>query len=334
LPLNNNDIRSGNENMFMFTSNTQNFESQSSSSTSSQSQIDSSSNTPPSDLIEGFGHGLADLSKGITKAVTGIVKEPINGVRREGVKGFLKGVTKGVGGVVLHPVHGVLNLIHHTSEGIMTLSGISFSYILPPQVRYPRYFGSSCAITAYNIHAAKVNYIFRLLNISLNGNEEYIHHRFVINTFDSYIIIITTERVFCVKSNMGDDTHIGNYRILSNVDTGCKNEAFGAKLFTSVPKGQSYELKWEVKISDIKEIKLKTHPRQINFILHGEKKSTFVSLFFDYIGLPASSVSSTAVVQTADGNRTSIIKSPILQTPFNDESAVLDVKNVIDSLIK
>jgi hypothetical protein len=284
----------------------------------------------PVDFIDGFGRGLASLTGGLTKAVTGVVKEPIVGGRKHGVKGFVKGMAKGVGGVVLHPIHGVLGLIHHTSQGVMTLSGISFSYP-PPQVRYPRYFSSSFAVTNYDLSAAKANYIFRYLRIALNRNEEYVHHRFVMNSSDSHVIVITTKRIFCVRSNMEDDTHVGRYK--DGIERHSKEETLVKKAFVHVPKNQSYELNWEFSISDIREIIVKKRPKEIGFILHGEKKKSFASSFFDYFGLSSSSVISSSV-QTSDQSRVNVIDSPVLLTPYNDENAVLDVKRVIETLMK
>jgi vacuolar protein sorting-associated protein 13A/C len=50
--------------------------------------------------------------------VTGIVRKPIEGAKKEGVEGFFKGVGKGLVGVVTRPTSGVIDFASSSFEGI------------------------------------------------------------------------------------------------------------------------------------------------------------------------------------------------------------------------
>jgi len=58
------------------------------------------------------------LLQGVFDGVTGIVRKPIEGAKREGVEGFFKGVGKGLVGVVTRPTSGVIDFASSSFEGI------------------------------------------------------------------------------------------------------------------------------------------------------------------------------------------------------------------------
>lgn len=67
----------------------------------------------PAHKVEGFNSGLQAATRefgyGVYDGVTGLVSQPYNGAKREGVSGFFKGFAKGVGGAVLKPGAGKSN---------------------------------------------------------------------------------------------------------------------------------------------------------------------------------------------------------------------------------
>lgn len=67
--------------------------------------------------LKGFGYGLYD-------GISGLVTQPVDGARSEGVVGFVKGVGKGLSGVVLKPSAGKLFSIHIFSRLLTTLVAV------------------------------------------------------------------------------------------------------------------------------------------------------------------------------------------------------------------
>ena len=58
-----------------------------------------------------FGFGFYD-------GITGLVTQPLEGAKKEGLAGFFKGAAKGVGGLVLKPAAGIWGLPGYTAKGI------------------------------------------------------------------------------------------------------------------------------------------------------------------------------------------------------------------------
>ncbi|KAL8899916.1 MAG: hypothetical protein Q9207_005949 [Kuettlingeria erythrocarpa] len=74
------------------------------------------------DKVTGIRSGLKAAGKefgyGIYDGISGLVTQPINGAKQEGVAGFLKGFGKGIGGVILKPQAAVFALPAYTMNGI------------------------------------------------------------------------------------------------------------------------------------------------------------------------------------------------------------------------
>ncbi len=72
--------------------------------------------------IVGLHSGLKVASKefgyGFYDGITGLVTQPLQGAKREGVAGFFKGAAKGIGGVILKPAAGIWGLPGYTAKGI------------------------------------------------------------------------------------------------------------------------------------------------------------------------------------------------------------------------
>lgn len=56
--------------------------------------------------------------QGFYEGVSGVVKNPFEGAKKEGAKGFFKGVGKGLAGVVAKPTGGIIDFASGTFEGI------------------------------------------------------------------------------------------------------------------------------------------------------------------------------------------------------------------------
>ena len=72
---------------------------------------------------------------GVFNGVTDVIRKPIEGAKKENLKGFSKGIIKGLGGVVLKPISGVFDLVSKTTEGIKNnLNGNIKGKILPKKI--------------------------------------------------------------------------------------------------------------------------------------------------------------------------------------------------------
>jgi hypothetical protein len=55
----------------------------------------------PKDLGEGLKMGAKDFGRGFYDAITGLVKQPYNGAKKDGVRGFGVGMLKGLAGCIV-----------------------------------------------------------------------------------------------------------------------------------------------------------------------------------------------------------------------------------------
>ncbi len=90
-------------------------------------------------IVDGLGYGLSSAFRSVQSGVAGIVKQPMAGARKRGIKGFLKGAFFGLTGAVVKPVSGALDLIACTSEGGKNTATI-FDPSLEVRARNPRAF--------------------------------------------------------------------------------------------------------------------------------------------------------------------------------------------------
>ena len=96
-------------------------------------------------IVDGLAYGLSGALKSIQSGIVGIVKQPIEGARKKGFKGFLKGTFFGIAGAVVKPVSGVLDLVAKASEGGKNTATI-FENSSEKRVRNPRAFYSKMLI--------------------------------------------------------------------------------------------------------------------------------------------------------------------------------------------
>ena len=111
----------------------------------------------PKNLVEGIGYGLSSMMSGIFYGVTDVVRKPLEGAKKDNLKGFGKGVLQGLGGLVAKPVSGVVDLISKTTDGIKNTLGYENDQVL--QQRFPRpFYGKFKTIRDYNRNDAEVIY--------------------------------------------------------------------------------------------------------------------------------------------------------------------------------
>jgi hypothetical protein len=72
----------------------------------------------PEHVGQGVAQGARTLASGIKEGITGLVRDPVQGAKERGVKGFLRGLGTGIMGAVAKPVAGALSMVAQTSKGI------------------------------------------------------------------------------------------------------------------------------------------------------------------------------------------------------------------------
>lgn len=68
--------------------------------------------------LKGLRAGARNLSEAVADGATGLITSPLDGARRDGVKGAIVGVAQGVVGVALKPASGVLDLAAKSTESM------------------------------------------------------------------------------------------------------------------------------------------------------------------------------------------------------------------------
>ena len=81
-----------------------------------------------SDLKSGSIKGIKNFAYGLWDGNVGLVTEPWNGARKEGVKGFMKGVGKGTSGFLTHNGAAVLGIWAYPVQGAYkSLRGVTYA---------------------------------------------------------------------------------------------------------------------------------------------------------------------------------------------------------------
>ncbi|XP_052691479.1 intermembrane lipid transfer protein Vps13-like [Crassostrea angulata] len=104
-------------------------------------------NKKPANIGEGLARGGKGIVMGFVDGATGIVRQPIQGAKKEGVEGFFKGIGKGLVGVVTRPTSGVVDFASSSFEGIKRIADLSDEV---GRLRPPRLFYSDKIIRPYN----------------------------------------------------------------------------------------------------------------------------------------------------------------------------------------
>eukprot|EP00736_Rhodelphis_marinus_P012124 Rmarinus@m.29824 len=70
-------------------------------------------------VADGLSKGLQSFGLSVFEGITGIVAEPVKGMKKDGATGLARGLAKGVVGAAYLPVTGVLDLASKTTRGIV-----------------------------------------------------------------------------------------------------------------------------------------------------------------------------------------------------------------------
>jgi hypothetical protein len=108
----------------------------------------------PSHFAQGLFQGSKRLGRGLFEGVTGVVGQPVKGLRKGGAAGALKGLGKGLVGLVIKPAAGFVDMVAYTSEGIRNTPGYISKRSLVLRVRLPRLWPPGSPVRAFDGRAA------------------------------------------------------------------------------------------------------------------------------------------------------------------------------------
>ena len=108
----------------------------------------------PSHLAQGILQGSKRLGRGLFEGVTGVVGQPVKGLRKGGGTGALKGLAKGMVGLVVKPAAGLVDMVAYTSEGMRNTPGYLSKRALVLRVRLPRVWPPGAPVSAFDARAA------------------------------------------------------------------------------------------------------------------------------------------------------------------------------------
>jgi len=136
------------------------------------------------------------LGKGLFDGVTGIVVKPVQGVRKDGAKGFAKGLGKGLLGVAVKPVAGVFEAVSKTSEGIKNTTTYFDKDRIVRRVRpFPRLFTPEKCLLPYNEYECEG--AFMLSHVPSVVGEPHLLH---MNSGKQSVIVVTQKHIIRMKA--------------------------------------------------------------------------------------------------------------------------------------
>ena len=98
---------------------------------------------------QGFAESGKSLFRGVFAGVTGVITQPIDGVKEEGFEGFFKGVGKGVVGIIAQPTTGIIDFASGTLQAVKRAVDPNQE---AKQMRPPRYVGKDGKLRSYHRH--------------------------------------------------------------------------------------------------------------------------------------------------------------------------------------
>jgi len=82
-----------------------------------KSEVPKRKKVTPRNLASGIFYGTGNMIRGIFKGISGVITEPIKGLKKSGIKGATLGFSKGILGLVCSPVAGTIKFVTYTVKG-------------------------------------------------------------------------------------------------------------------------------------------------------------------------------------------------------------------------
>ncbi|CAC5424189.1 VPS13A_C [Mytilus coruscus] len=148
---------------------------------------------------ERLASGGKGVVQGVFDGVTGIVRKPYQGAKKERVGGFFKGIGKGIVGVVTRPASGIIDL---ASESFEEIKRVAIPQVDVRRQRKPRMFSVDKIIRPYNKQEADG---FMIMQETDEGkfasSDQFIAHA-ITSKNCRYVLILTDKRV--IYANRGE----------------------------------------------------------------------------------------------------------------------------------
>ena len=101
---------------------------------------------------QGIEVGIEALAFGLASGLTGIVLQPLEGHRKDGMKGLLRGIQRGLVGAISKPISGALEMAHESTRATAHSRALGWdeSSAFLQRVRIPRPFVHGRLLTPYD----------------------------------------------------------------------------------------------------------------------------------------------------------------------------------------
>ena len=172
----------------------------------------------PTNFVEGLGFGLVSIAGGVYHGITDFVKKPIEGAKKNNIKGFGKGLVQGFSGLVIKPLSGVVDMVSKTSEGMKnTFENTACSKVKKRGNRV--FYGALKYIKNYNkVDSEILEYLNTKIIYFKNNFYDFVDYViFILNNKDKYMLLFSSKVVYLIDINCGEVPTKLNYSNIKDV---------------------------------------------------------------------------------------------------------------------
>jgi len=142
---------------------------------------------------ETIGEGFWELGHGFATGVTGVVRDPVRGAKKDGPLGLVTGLGKGILGIIKKPVHGIHDFGSKSMKAIAPQSRARDDQT--HRRRLPRYFGNSRILEPYNLDMAYGQFVLVAISGAAYADEDCMYNLIV----NEKLYLITDFRIVCLN---------------------------------------------------------------------------------------------------------------------------------------
>eukprot|EP01083_Nonionella_stella_P273036 926164_1 len=145
-----------------------------------------------------FKSGARSLGEGVLRGLSGPIRDPIQGMRKSGLKGFAKGVGTGIIGVFVKPAAGAAQFMTATTSSLKKITSRDDSSVTQAflRFRYPRAVYEGGYIQQYNEDDA-IGFMF--IRTSAKGKFQLEYYRTHMQLLSSRVLAVTNKRVLVIQ---------------------------------------------------------------------------------------------------------------------------------------
>lgn len=146
----------------------------------------------PKHALYGFTSGANLFFESVSSGVTGVARDPMEGIAKEGAGGFFKGLGKGVIGLPTKTAIGLFDLASNVGEGIRNTTTV-FDNDGLEKVRLPRYISYDGIIRPYCEREAQGQFWLKSLDGGKYFGETYLAH--LVLPGEEMVVLVTFEKI-------------------------------------------------------------------------------------------------------------------------------------------